>query len=249
MISESDFIHVRASIPVMEADIARKLDEKGLPVEEMVEDPDRILSECERVIKKYHQPDEYSMCRVAIGQTDKTYHHPEFMRQMSDLARKHGIMLHTHLHPRQDEIQLCHDLYQYEPIDFLEEHGWLGEDVWFAHATSFTPYYINKVARTRTGISHSPSSNMRLNYACAPIPELIAAGARVSVGVDGGASNDSGDFIGELREVLYIHRIRGIHQEPFNNAGNTTPYGVLKLGTRGGASGFKSSRNWIPGSR
>ena len=225
----------RAAMPAMEADLTRKLQEKGFPVGNFIEDPDLILNECERVIHQYHCPDKFSMCRVAIGQTDKTYRQPGFMRQMADLARQNGVMLHTHLHPRLDEINLCRDLYKIEPIDFLAEHGWTGEDVWFAHATSFTQEYIDRVVETRTGISHSPSSNMRLNYASTPIPALIAAGAKVSVGVDGGASNDSGDYLGELREVLYVHRIRGIHAEPFNSASNTTPYGVLKLGTRGGA--------------
>jgi cytosine/adenosine deaminase-related metal-dependent hydrolase len=225
----------RASMPFMEANLSKILEEQGIKSKQLTEEPDLILSECERVIKKYHQQEKFSMCRVAIGQTDKTYIQPEFMRQMADLARQSGVMLHTHLHPRLDEIALCKKMYNIEPIDFLEEHGWLEEDVWFAHATSFSPYYIEKVSKSKTGISHSPSSNMRLNYAFAPIPALIHAGVKVSVGVDGGSSNDSGDYLGELREVLLIHRIRGLHREPFNNALNTIPYDVLKLGTRGGA--------------
>jgi 8-oxoguanine deaminase len=225
----------RASMPFMEANLSKILEEQGIKSKQLTEEPDLILSECERVIKKYHQQEKFSMCRVAIGQTDKTYIQPEFMRQMADLARQSGVMLHTHLHPRLDEIALCKKMYNIEPIDFLEEHGWLGEDVWFAHATSFSPYYIEKVSKSKTGISHSPSSNMRLNYAFAPIPALIHAGVKVSVGVDGGSSNDSGDYLGELREVLLVHRIRDLHHEPFNNALNTNPYDVLKLGTRGGA--------------
>lgn len=225
----------RAAMPFMEADISQKLDAKGIKSNQLTEEPDLILSECERVIKKYHHPEKYSMCRVAIGQTDKTYLNPGFMRQMADLGRKHKVMLHTHLHPRKDEIALCKQLYKKDPIDFLDEYGWLGGDVWFAHATSFSQYYIDKVSQTRTGISHSPSSNMRLNYAFAPIPALTHAGVKVSIGVDGGASNDSGDYLGELREVLLVHRIRGLHSEPFNSALNTNPYDVLKLGTHGGA--------------
>jgi cytosine/adenosine deaminase-related metal-dependent hydrolase len=225
----------RASMPSMEAGLSRILTEQGVPSHLLIEEPDQILSECERVIKQYHQPTRFSMCQVSIGQTDKTYLQPSFMRQMVDLARNHGVMLHTHLHPREDEVALCKQLYNIEPIDFLEEYGWLGKDVWFAHATSFSQYYIDKVTRTSTGISHSPSSNMRLNYPFAPIPALVHAGAKVSVGVDGGASNDSGDYLGELREVLLVHRIRGLHQEPFNTANNTSPYSVLSMGTKGGA--------------
>lgn len=225
----------RASLPFMEDNISSSLDQKGINSKLLTEEPDKILLECERVIQKYNRQEKFSMCHVAIGLTDKTYQQPEFMRQMADLARKHNIMMHTHLHPRPDEIDLCKSLYQYEPIDFLEEYGWLGKDVWLAHATNFSPYDIEKVAKSQTGISHSPSSNMRLNYSIAPIPALIHAGVNVSVGVDGGASNDSGDYLGELREILLVHRIRGLHEKPFDKATNTNPYEVLKLGTRGGA--------------
>jgi cytosine/adenosine deaminase-related metal-dependent hydrolase len=225
----------RASMPFMEADLSQILEKQGINTKQLTEEPDLILSECERVIKKFNQQEKYSMCRVAIGQTDKSYLQPEFMRQMADFARQNGVMLHTHLHPRMDEIALCKKLFNNKPIDFLEEYGWLGEDVCLAHATNFSSYDIKKVAKSKTGISHCPSSNMRLNYACAPIPALVLAGVKVSIGVDGGASNDTGDYLGELRQVLLVHRIRNIHPEPFNNAMKTIPYEVLKLGTRGGA--------------
>jgi 8-oxoguanine deaminase len=221
----------RASMPSMEADISKKLSEKGFDISKLTEKPDVIFAECERVIKKYHNPNKYSMCRVSIGQTDKTYHQPKIMRDMADLARRHGVMLHTHLHPRMDEIELCKSLYHCEPIDFLEEHGWLGEDVWLAHATNFSSRDIEKVSRTRTGISHCPSSNMRLYYRLPPVPDMITAGVKMSVGVDGGASNDSGDYVDELREALLIHRTKDLHPTTLQSS----PSDILRIGTRGGA--------------
>jgi 8-oxoguanine deaminase len=226
----------RAALPAMEADLYQDLMRQGVPAGRLIESRDRIMSECERVIRKYDRPGRYSMCRVSIGQTDKTYHEPSFMREMADLARRHGVMLHTHLHPRRDEIVLCRNLYRSEPVDFLEETGWLGPHVWLAHATAFTPAYVERIARSGTGISHSPSSNMRLGYGVAPIPALAAAGAKISVGVDGGASNDTGDFLGELRQTLLVHRIQGLHPEPFGGPGATTPEQILRFGTRGGAT-------------
>jgi len=226
----------RACMPEMEADLFQELTLRRVMADRLIEPKDTALAECERVIQTYHDPDPLSMCRVALGQTDKTYRDPHFMRDMADLANRNGVMLHTHLHPRPDEIALCQKLYQMEPLDFLSETGWLGPHAWYAHATAFTPTYVERVAAAGAGISHSPSSNMRLGYGMAPIPALITAGAKVSVAVDGGASNDTGDYLGELRQTLLVHRIRGLHADPHSGAGATSPYGVLALGTRGGAA-------------
>jgi len=226
----------RASLPAMEGDLCDQLEALGVPVADLTEDQDTILAECERVIQEYDQPGPFSMCRVAIGQTDKTYRDPGFMRAMADLAERYEVMLHTHLHPRDDEVALCQELHGKEPLDFLDETGWLGPHAWLAHATEFTPAYVKRVACAGTGISHSPSSNMRLGYGVAPIPAMAAAGVKISVAVDGGASNDTGDYLGELRQTLLVHRIRGLHPEPYGGAGATTPHDVLRFGTRGGAS-------------
>jgi cytosine/adenosine deaminase-related metal-dependent hydrolase len=226
----------RASMPAMEGDLFKQLEAQGIAVADLIEDQDTILAECERVIQDYDQPGPFSMCRVAIGQTDKTYRDPGFMRAMADLARRHSVMLHTHLHPRDDEVALCQELHGKEPLDFLDDTGWLGPHVWLAHATAFTPAYIERISRSGSGISHCPSSNMRLGYRMAPGPAMAAAGVKLSVGVDGGASNDTGDYLGELRQTLLVHRIRGLHSRPHTGAGATTPVEVLRLGTRGGAS-------------
>jgi cytosine/adenosine deaminase-related metal-dependent hydrolase len=225
----------RAAMPAMEGDLLDQLESVGVPAADLIEDQDTILAECERVIKAYDQKGPFSMCRVTIGQTDKTYRDPEFMRAMADLAERHDVMLHTHLHPRDDEIALCQALHGLEPLDFLEDTGWLGSHVWFAHATAFTPAYIERVAQSGSGVSHSPSSNMRLGYRCAPIPAMAAAGVKISV-ADGGSSNDTGDYLGELRQTLLVHRIQGLHPEPYGGARATTPQDVLSFGTLGGAA-------------
>jgi 8-oxoguanine deaminase len=229
----------RASMPGMEGGLSDELLASGVPVPDLIEGKDQALAECERVIREYHQPERFSLCRVAIGQTDKTYRDPRFMREMADLAQLHGVMLHTHLHPREDEVALCRALYDQEPIDFLADTGWLGPHAWFAHATAFDSNYIDRVAEAGTGISHSPSSNMRLGYRAAPLPAMAAAGIDIGMAVDGGASNDTGDYLGELRQALLVHRIRGLHPGPHEGAIATTPYEILQYGTRGGAAVLK----------
>ena len=66
------------------------------------------------------------------------------------------------------------------------------------------------MGRTRTGVAHCPSSNLRLGSGIARIPDLVRAGARVGLAVDGSASNDSSDLLAEIRLCLLVHRLRDV---------------------------------------
>ena len=115
-----------------------------------------------------------------------------------------------------------------EPVQFAAEHGWVGPDVWFAHMVHLSEPEIALVGSTGTGIAHCPQSNCRLGSGVAPISALEAAGAAISIGVDGAASNESADMIGETHCAWHVHRaVRG--------AGDVTVDDVVRWGTAGGA--------------
>jgi cytosine/adenosine deaminase-related metal-dependent hydrolase len=110
----------------------------------------------------------------------------------------------------------------------MDELGWTGEDVWFAHAIHLNAEEIGRVAATRTGIAHCPTSNLRLGSGIAPVRMMLDANIRVSIAVDGAASNDSSDMLGELRQCLLIHRAA-------SGATSMPARGVIRMATRGGA--------------
>ena len=116
-----------------------------------------------------------------------------------------------------------------ELVELMEECGWLGGDVWFAHGIHFTDAELAKLRATNTGICHCPTSNMRLGSGCARIPEMLSKGIRVGLGVDGSASNDTSDMLGELRNCFLLHRLVGGSQA-------ITTRQVLRMATQGGAS-------------
>ena len=115
------------------------------------------------------------------------------------------------------------------PTDYFESTGWLGEDVWMAHCVHMNDSDIAAFARTGTGVAHCPSSNARLAAGIARVPDMLAAGVPVGLGVDGTASNESGELHTELRNALLINRL-GAHREAALNARQ-----ALRLGTYGGA--------------
>src|ERR687896_1524681 len=126
-----------------------------------------------------------------------------------ELARHKGVRLHTHMAETVEEEAYCLELYGVRPVEYLEELGWLGPDVWLAHCVHLDQREVRRFGETGTGVAHCPSSNARLGAGIAPVAALVGAGAPVGLGVDGAASNEAGDLAQEVREALLFARLAG----------------------------------------
>jgi cytosine/adenosine deaminase-related metal-dependent hydrolase len=113
-------------------------------------------------------------------------------------------------------------------VEYLDDLGWLGDDVWLAHCVHLDGPSVRRFGQTGTAVAHCPGSNARLGAGMAPVADLLGAGAPVGLGVDGAASNESGQLGPELRQALLVARLRG-------GAAALTARQALELGTRGGA--------------
>ncbi len=200
----------------------------GLPPDDVVQDEDVIMEDMERLIKKYHDPSPFAMQRIALGPCSPFSVTPELMKKTAELARKYGVRLHTHLAETKDEEEYCREKFNMRPFELMEEVGWVGEDCWFAHSIYVNEKEIKKMGRTKTGVAHCPVSNLRLGSGIAPVVEMLEAGVPVSLAVDGSASNDSSDMLGEVRTCLLIHRYR-------SGASSMTVNQVMRIATQGGA--------------
>ncbi|MHB1552473.1 MAG: 8-oxoguanine deaminase [Acidimicrobiales bacterium] len=180
----------------------------GLPPDEVVEDTDAALAATEEAISRFHDETPGAMVRVAVAPCSPFSATRELMVGAAELARRRGVRLHTHLAETADEDAYCKERYGCTPAEYAESLGWLGDDVWVAHGVHLTPAARVKLGATRTGVAHCPSSNGRLGSGIAPVPELLAAGVPVGLGVDGSASNESGELWSEVRGALLAARAR-----------------------------------------
>jgi cytosine/adenosine deaminase-related metal-dependent hydrolase len=201
----------------------------GLPPDEVVEEEDAILKDSQRVIESYHDASRYAMLRIVLAPCSPFSVSPSLMRQSVALARFYGVHSHTHLAETLDEATYCTATFGRTPVELAEDLGWLGPDVWHAHMVHPGTDEIRRLGQTRTGIAHCPSSNMRLASGIAPIHSLWEAGARLGLGVDGSASNDSSHLLSEARQALLLQRVTG-------NPAALTAREALWLATRGGAA-------------
>ena len=181
----------------------------GLPPDSVVEDEDAILRDTQRVIETYHDAARYSMCRVGVAPCSPFSVTPDLMRESRALAQAYGVRCHTHLAETLDEERFCRERFDRRPVEYAEDLGWAGDDVWWAHCVHVNGAEIRRMARNGTGVAHCPTSNMRLGSGVAPVRRMLDAGVRVGLGVDGSASNDGSHMLAEVRQALLLQRVGG----------------------------------------
>ncbi len=180
----------------------------GLPPDTVVQEPDEILADSERLVALHHDRAPDAMVRVALAPCSPFSVTPELMERTAELAERLDVRLHTHLAEDIDEDRLCLELFGCRPIDFFERVGWLGDRSWVAHCVWPNEEEIARLGRAGTGVAHCPSSNQILGAGLAPVRELRAAGAPVGIGCDGSASADAASLWLETRGALLLGRLR-----------------------------------------
>jgi len=200
----------------------------GLPPDSVVESEAAILKDTRRVIEAYHDPSPGAMLQIAVAPCSPFSVTEDLMRESARLARAYGVQLHTHLAETKDEEAYCLETVGRRPVAYAESLDWVGDDVWFAHGVHISPSEIDRLARTRTGIAHCPSSNMRLASGIAPVRAYLDGAVPVGLAVDGSASNDSSHMLGEARLAMLLQRVSG-------NPAGLSAEEALWIATRGGA--------------
>ncbi|GAA1971691.1 8-oxoguanine deaminase [Isoptericola halotolerans] len=200
----------------------------GLPPDFAVESTDAALAASAEAVDRYHDDSREAMVRIAIAPCSPFSVTPDLLREAAVLARSLDVRLHTHASETVEEDAYCLERFGTSPTRYLEDQGWLGPDVWMAHCVHLDAPAIERYAATGTGVAHCPSSNGRLAAGIAPVRALLDAGVPVGLGVDGAASNESGQLGVEIRESVLMNRLR-------TGADSMSVRDALRVATAGGA--------------
>jgi cytosine/adenosine deaminase-related metal-dependent hydrolase len=201
----------------------------GLPPDTVVQDEDAILADSERVIGRFHDPAPRAMRKVVLAPCSPFSVSENLMRETARLARRHGVRLHTHLAETADEDAYCLSMYGVRPVELMERCEFIGQDVFYAHGIFFNDNELTRLRTRGAQVAHCPSSNMRLGSGICRVRDMLDAGIPVSLAVDGSASNDSSDFLGEMRHALLLQRVS-------RGSGALRAPEVLKMATETGAA-------------
>ncbi len=200
----------------------------GLPPDSLVEREPDILDDMIRVVDRFHDPRPGAMVRVGLAPCSPFSVSRDLMREAALLARDKRVMLHTHLAENDEDIAYSLARFGCRPGQYAEDLGWTGSDVWHAHCVKLDSSEIELFSQSMTGVSHCPCSNCRLGSGIAPIRAMRDAGVKVGLGVDGSASNDAGNLIGEARMAMLLQRVQ-------NGADAMSAREALEIATLGGA--------------
>ena len=200
----------------------------GLPPDNVVQTEDEILKDSERVIQQYHDDRELAMRKIILAPCSPFSVTETLMTATVQLARKYGVRLHTHLAETRDENEFCLETYGCRPLKLMENCEFIGADVSYAHGIHFNDRELELLADTGTHIAHCATSNMRLGSGICRVKEMLPLGINVALAVDGSASNDSSDMLGEIRNALLLQRVH-------YGASALSALDVLRMGTENGA--------------
>jgi 8-oxoguanine deaminase len=200
----------------------------GLPPDAIVEQEPAVLKEMQRLIERWHDPRFGAMLRVVLAPCSPFTVSDDLMIAARDLARAHGVSLHTHLAENDDDVAYSIARYGKTPTQYVEDLAWVGRDVWHAHCVKLDEPGMRLFGRTGTGVAHCPCSNMRLASGVAPVRRMRAERVPVGLGVDGTASSDAGHLLAEARQAMLAARVGG-------DPGAMTAREALEMATIGGA--------------
>jgi cytosine/adenosine deaminase-related metal-dependent hydrolase len=200
----------------------------GLPPDHLVENEERILNDCIRVIDRFHNASEASMVRVGVAPCSPFSVSRELMRDAALLARDKSVFLHTHLAENDEDIAYSLEKFGCRPGQYAEDLGWIGDDVWHAHCVKLDQQEIDLFSKSGTGVAHCPCSNCRLGSGIAPVRTMRDQDVKVGLGVDGSASNDMANLMNEARQTMLLQRVQ-------NGADAMSAREAMEIATRGGA--------------
>lgn len=216
---------IRGSMSVGQKDGSRYADD-------IVETSEEILEGSEEFIKKFHDNSRFSMTRIGIGPCLPFASEEEDFSNAVELARRYkGVILQTHAGESLWETEYTKEKFSVSPIGLMEKTGFLGPDVGLTHCNVCSDKEIELLAKTRTNVVITPVCNTRDaadGNLIAPLGQLMNKKVNISIGTDGPASNDSLNFLEEMRCLRIVSMGKlGLDYLP--------PSRVFDIGILGGA--------------
>lgn len=200
---------MRAILSKSVMDMAGYATEKGIMHEGMIETKEHSLNEAVQMIRKWDGKAD-GRIHVWFGPRTPGACSPELYREVSQLAKEHHTGITMHQAEVREDVQYTMKEFNTLPVEFAKSVGLLGSNVLLAHAVWLTPKEIRMLAESDTSVCHCPASNMKLASGIARVPEMLKAGVTVSLGCDGGPSNNCYDMIREMKLAALLHKVHSL---------------------------------------
>src|SRR5256714_2219562 len=131
----------------------------------------------------------------------------ELLAEVSQLAKQHGVMIHTHAAENKSECEIVERETGKRNVTYLDSLGISGAHVVLAHCVHLATEEMESLAHTKTNVAHCPSSNLKLGSGLARVAEMLARKIPVSLGAAGAACNNRLDMFTEMRTAALLQKL------------------------------------------
>ncbi|MFW9870397.1 MAG: amidohydrolase family protein [Candidatus Thorarchaeota archaeon] len=196
---------MRAALSKIIMDSTGYADSPDIMYPGMVEDAEACLTETDEMYKKWHGKAD-GRIQVWYGLRSLGAVTPDLFKDVARRTREKKTRMTMHLGEVVDDVRYVKENFGTNLTTFARDHNLLGPDMVFAHGIHFEDDELKVLAESKSNISHCPSSNMKLASGFAKVPQMLQVGVPVSLGCDGGPSNNTYDMVREMRLAALIHK-------------------------------------------
>ena len=131
----------------------------------------------------------------------------EMIRAGAAAAQKTGTRWHIHLAEEKYQVDDARKKYGTTPLRAIDKMGLLGSDMVAVHGCWFDADERAMLAERGATLAYNPNSNMFLGDGVTDVVDLVARGARVALGTDGGCSNSRVSVFDEMRACALLQKV------------------------------------------
>ena len=129
---------------------------------------------------------------------------PEILHACTEVALEYDVPIHTHIAETADEVENMRKETGMPVVPYLKKQGLFEAKVFAAHCVHIDEGEMRTLKHSNVGVSHNPSSNLKLASGIAPVRKMLENGLNVGIGTDGAASNNDLDFFEEIRLASFL---------------------------------------------
>ncbi len=216
---------IRAIVSRMTIDSADESSASQAVPRQYREKPDDAAKEVRRLQRAFNS-DRIGVAPEALGVLRCT---PEMVQAMHEVSVETGSHFLMHVASSKEEREESYRRLGHGSVAEMKRLGVLGPKTLIAHAIWLDDAEIDHLAEHQTGVSHNPVANAYYASGFARLAELLEAGVRVGLGVDG-ASTNNGQNVWETMKMALLFQ-----KERLSNASFGSAELALELMTRRGA--------------
>lgn len=155
---------------------------------------------------------------------------PKTVLQMADYTRSIGANMHVHVSETKGEHEECKKRHQGQtPVAYLNNLGLFDTPTTAAHCVWIEGDDFRILKEKGVTVASNPISNLKLASGVCNVPKLLKEGIRVAIGTDSVASNNSLNFMEEMKVFAISSK------EKYEDPTAVTPEETLLAATLSGA--------------